>query len=118
MRKVVKIGDKDYSMKSSAYTQFKYKNDTGRRLLEDINKISKMKTSDTDGVMQLTDELLELVLTMAYIMIDEADDKQVTTYEEFLKSVDVVFDVDLMNEVLECAIAPFQGGIQKNSQNQ
>lgn len=118
MRKVVKIGDKEYSMKSSAYTQFKYKNDTGRRLLEDINKISKMSTSDTDGAIQLTDDLLELVLTMAYIMIDEADDKQVTTYEEFLKSVDVVFDVDLMNEVLECAIAPFQGGIQTNSQNQ
>lgn len=118
MRKVVKIGDKDYSMKSSAYTQFKYKNDTGRRLLEDINKISKMNASDTDGAMQLTDDLIELILTMAYIMIDEADDKQVTTYEEFLKSVDIVFDVDLMNDVLECAIAPFQGGIQKVPQKQ
>ena len=35
MKKIVKIGNTEYSMKSSAYTQFKYKNDTGRKMLED-----------------------------------------------------------------------------------
>ena len=41
MKKIVKICDKEYTMKSSAYTQFKYKNDTGRNLLNDIQEITK-----------------------------------------------------------------------------
>lgn len=43
MRKVIKIGDKEYSMKASAYTQFKYKNDTGRSLLCDIQSLSDLQ---------------------------------------------------------------------------
>ena len=42
MKKIVTIGGKEYSMKSSAWTQFKYKNDTGRKLLQDIQSITKL----------------------------------------------------------------------------
>ena len=35
MRKIIKIGGKEYTIKSSAYTQFKYKNDTGRKFLKE-----------------------------------------------------------------------------------
>ena len=41
MRKNIKIGNKEYEMSSSAYTQFKYKNDTGRSLLKDLTEFGK-----------------------------------------------------------------------------
>lgn len=114
MRKVVKISDKEYSMKSSAYTQFKYKNDTGRGLLEDLNKIQKYQDLSQEEQVNKTQELLELLLRLAYIMIEEADEKQVKSYEDFLKNIDGMLDnVDWINEVVILASSPFPRGIQK-----
>jgi len=114
LRKVVKISDKEYSMKSSAYTQFKYKNDTGRGLLEDLNKIQKYQDLTPEEQVNKTQELLELLLRLAYIMIEEADEKQVKSYEDFLKNIDGMLDnVDWINEVVILASSPFSRGIQK-----
>ena len=49
MRKVVKISGKEYSMKSSAYTQFKYKDVTGRKMLDDIQKISNINKMNEES---------------------------------------------------------------------
>ena len=114
MRKVVKINDKEYSMKSSAYTQFKYKNDTGRGLLEDINKLQKYQDLSAEEQIGKTEELLELLLRLAYIMIEEADETQVKSFEDFLKNVDGMLDnVNWINETILLASAPFSRGIQK-----
>lgn len=114
MRKVVKISDKEYSMKSSAYTQFKYKNDTGRGLLEDLNKIQKYGELTPEEQVSKTQDLLELLLKLAYIMIEEADEKQVKSYEDFLKDIDGMLDnTDWISEVVELASSPFSRGIQK-----
>ena len=114
MRKVVKINDKEYSMKSSAYTQLKYKNDTGRGLLEDISKIQKYNELSPEEQVGKTEELIELLLRLAYIMIEEADEKQVKSYEEFLKDIDGLLDnTEWINEVILLATSPFSRGIQK-----
>lgn len=115
MRKVVKINEKEYSMKSSAYTQFKYKNDTGRGLLEDISRIQKYSGLSPEEQVGKTEELLELLLKLAYIMIEEADETQVKSYEDFLKSADGLLDnTDWINEVILLATAPFSRGVQKD----
>lgn len=119
MRKTVKIGEKDYFMKSSAYTQFKYRNDTGRRLLEDIQKISKINEMSEDDQITKVDDIIELILRIAYIMIEEADEKQVGTFEEFLKGIDGLFeDATWINEVIELAASPISRGLQNNPQKQ
>lgn len=119
MRKTVKIGEKDYFMKSSAYTQFKYRNDTGRRLLEDIQKISKINEMSEDDQITRVDDIIELILRIAYIMIEEADEKQVSTFEEFLKGIDGLFDdATWINEVIELAASPISRGLQNNPQKQ
>lgn len=119
MRKTVKIGEKDYFMKSSAYTQFKYRNDTGRRLLEDIQKISKINEMSEDDQITKVDDIIELILRIAYIMIEEADEKQVSTFEEFLKGIDGLFDdATWINEVIELAASPISRGLQNNPQKQ
>lgn len=114
MRKVVKISDKEYSMKSSAYTQFKYKNDTGRGLLTDLKEIEKFGNLDQEEQLNKTEDLLELILRLAYIMIEEADEKQVKSYEDFLKDIDGMLDnTDWITEVVSLASTPFSRGIQK-----
>lgn len=117
MKKIVKIGNTEYSMKSSAYTQFKYKNDTGRKMLEDIQKLSSLENADQEQIMNGLDDVLELVLKIAYIMIEEADSNQVTTYEDFLKGLDGLLDnQDWIQDVILLATAPISRGIQKNPQ--
>jgi len=118
MRKVIKISNKEYSMKSSAYTQFKYKNDTGRKLLDDIQEISHYNKLPEEKQIGMMDDLLELLLKIAFIMIEEADASQVTTFDNFLKDIDGLFDnTEWINEVIELATAPISRGIQTNSQN-
>ena len=112
MKKIVKIGNTEYSMKSSAYTQFKYKNDTGRKMLEDLQSLTKLQNATEEEALVSVDDIVEIVLRMAFIMIEEADAKQITTYDEFLKSIDGLFDdTDWINQVIELATSPISRGI-------
>lgn len=112
MRKVIKIGEKEYSIKSSAYTIFKYKNDTGRDLLADLKELS---TLTNDNALEQLTTLNDTLLRITYTMIVEADDKQVEDYDSWLKSIENVYgDVKWMSVSLECAIAPFSGKTESN----
>lgn len=112
MKKIVNISGKEYTMKSSAYTQFKYKDDTGRRMLSDLQKITKLKGKKPEEMLKGMDDLTEIVLKMAYVMIEEADASQVKSYEEFLKSIDSLYDnIDWISEVIELATSPISRGI-------
>lgn len=116
MKKIVKIGNKEYSMKSSAYTQFKYKNDTGRKLLHDVKKITEMRTDGME-VLEDLDDLLEIALKIAYVLIEEADPKQVVSFEQFLKETESIFeDESWINEVIELAVTPISRGNQRSTQ--
>lgn len=112
MKKQVKIGEKEYFMKSSAYTQFKYKNDTGRKLLADIQSITKLGELKENEVLGEMDDLIEILLRVAYTMIDEADPKQVDSYEAFLKDTDGIFDnQDWIMDVITLATSPISRGV-------
>lgn len=110
MKKIITIGGNEYSMKASAFTQFAYKNETGRSLLGDIGMISKMTDEDYTDLEKI-EPIINLILDMSFVMIKEADDKQITNREEFLKSIDSLFDnVDWINEVMTLALSPFSRG--------
>ena len=114
MKRIIKIGNKEYEMKSSAYTQFKYKNDTGRKLLEDLQNLTQLQNKEESEMIASIDDLTDIVLRISYVMIEEADPKQVTTFEDFLKGIDGLFDnTDWINEVI--AVAPISRGIQTTS---
>lgn len=116
MKKQVKIGEKEYFMKSSAYTQFKYKNDTGRKMLADIQSITKLQEMNNDDMLGEMDDLIEILLRLAYTMIEEADPSQVSNYEEFLKETDGIFDnQDWVMDVVELATSPISRRIQKDN---
>ena len=124
MEKTIKIGSKDFKMSSSAYTQFKYKNDTGRSLMADLvgcqDKYKllldeKNITTDSLEYMNELDDLMNMVLRIAFIMTNEADKNQAQTFEDFLKQTDNYFgDLSWLNEVVELATSPFSRGIQAN----
>lgn len=112
MKKIITIGGKEYSMKSSAYTQFKYKNDTGRKLLSDIQSITKLEQIEENEVLGEMDDVIEILLRMAYVMIDEADPNQVESYEAFLKETDGLFDnQDWIMDVITLATSPLSRGV-------
>ena len=105
-------------MKSSAYTQFKYRDETGRRLLDDIQKLSHLNELSEDEQIAQTDDLIELLLRIAYIMIQEADENQAGTFEEFLKGIDGLFEETAwIYETIELAASPISRGLQTNPQS-
>lgn len=112
MKKIITISGKEYTMKSSAYTQFKYKNDTGRRMLQDLQELAKLQDASQDDMINGLDDLTEIVLKMAYVMIEEADSSQVKGYDEFLKSIENLYEnTDWISEVIELATSPISRGI-------
>lgn len=122
MRKNIKIGDIEYEMSASAYTQFKYKNDTGRGLLKDLTEFSKKyeKYDENDMFKNIDslDDTMNLVLRLAYVMITEANNKQVGTFEDFLKKTDNYLEnSDWIAEVVELATSPLSGNIQAHQNN-
>ena len=124
MEKTIKIGDKEFKMASSAYTQFKYKNDTGNSLMADLSTFEeKYKVlldennlkDDPVEFMNKLDEVLDMILRIAFIMTNECDKNQAQTYEDFLKQTSNYLEsLEWLNEVVELATAPFRRGIQAN----
>ena len=111
MKKVVNISGKEYTMKSSAYTQFKYRDETGRKMLKDLQNLVKLQDAKEDEMIEGIDDLTEVLLKMAYVMIEEADANQVKGYDEFLKEIDNIYEnTDWMNEVIELATSPISRG--------
>lgn len=112
MKKIINIGGKDYTLKASAYTQFKYRNDTGRKMLQDLQELTKLQSADEDTMISGIEDLTEIVLKMAYVMIEEADSTQVKSYDEFLKGIENLYDdINWINEVIELATSPLSRGI-------
>lgn len=115
MKKIIKIDGKEYEMKSSAYTQFAYKNLTGRSLLKDIQKFVDIQDK-IQSDMSLIDEITEPLLDISYVMIQEADANQVKTKEEFYKSIESMYDdFDWINEVITLAINPISRQLQNEN---
>lgn len=109
MKKIINIDGKEYEMKSSAYTQFAYKNLTGRSLLKDIQNIAKLADAVNED-MSVIDEVTEPLLDISYVMIQEANQEQVKTKEEFYKSINSLFDnQEWVQEVITLAINPLSG---------
>lgn len=125
MIKTVKIGSNNIDMKSSAYTMFSYKDETGRDILKDIKAINETyerieKLPEAERDMAWLGEftgIIELALKMTYIMAKEFN-PQTPDYKTFLKGLDTLTDNNMswIQEVLELAISPLLGRIQ-SSQN-
>lgn len=112
MKKIINISGKEYTIKSSAYTQFKYKDETGRRMLKDLQDIAKLQDANEQEMIDGLDDLTEIILKMAYVMIEEADPNQVKSYDEFLKSIDNIYEnAEWINDVVETATSPISRGV-------
>jgi len=116
MIKTIKLGDKEYQMKASAYTQFAYKNETGRSFLDDISKLTEIQSINSDDVMQSLKSLepvINIVLDVSYIMINEATPNTFNNREEFYKSIDTILDEDNMDsitDIITLALSPLYRG--------
>lgn len=116
MKKIIKIGEKEYTMQSSALTQFSYKDETGRSFLQDLKKLTTIVDKEiTLDDLDVLDDVSNLVLPIAYIMIKESDSRQTTDYKEFLRGIDNLFDdVSWIEEVIFLACSPISRQLQNN----
>lgn len=119
MQKVITISSHKYTIKSSAWTQFKYKNDTGRNLLSDLQALNKrIEGKSEDELVESLDDMLGVLMRLTYNLIEEAgeDKEKIKSFEDFLKSVDDLFsDTQWLVDTLEVAIAPLSGGTKTPS---
>ena len=114
MEKVITISGKNYKMKASAMTQFIHKNDTGRSFLSDLQLLTELEKKAEDDISAL-DNVTELVLRIAYTMTKQADKEQYLSYEDFVDSIDNLYDnVNWIQEVIEFACSPISRQLQKN----
>ena len=116
MIKTIKLGGKDYQMKASAYTQFAYKNETGRSFLDDISKLTQLKDIGSDDIvksMSSLEPLLNIILDVSYIMINEATPNTFNNREDFYKSIDSILDdenMESITEIISLALSPIYRG--------
>lgn len=117
MKKTIKIGNKEYFMASSAYTQFAYKDETGRSLLSDLQSVINLKSKkEKDFKVDDLDLVTELLLKVSYVMIKEAGESQVEDYISFMKGIeDLYSDQTWYTEVLGLACNPISGRLQTNN---
>jgi hypothetical protein len=121
--KKITIGNKEYEMKSSAYTQFKYRDITGRSLIKDLMSLSKKyeKISNEEEIIEQyegIDDFINTLLEIAYIMCLEA--KSFTgSKDEFLMTIDNYLDnTDWIREVVELALSPLSRTLQTTENKQ
>lgn len=116
MIKTIKLGGKEYQMKASAFTQFAYKNETGRSLLDDISKLTQLQDFDSDDMAESIKSLepvINIVLDVSYIMINEATPNTFANRDEFYKSIDSILDEDNLNsitDIITLALSPIYRG--------
>lgn len=114
MKKIINIDGKEYEMKSSAYTQFAYRDLTGRSLLSDLKELTGLEIKD-ELDLEVLDKITVPLLDMAYTMMQETGNCEYKTKEDFIKSIDNMYDdIKWINEVITLAINPISRQLQNN----
>ena len=119
MKKIISIDGKEYTLKSSAFTQFAYKDMTGRSLLKDLQSmIDVVSKENIEKDMSVLEQFIEPILDMTYIMLNEADEKQVSSKDEFLKNIECLYDDwHWIEDVILLAVNPLSRQLQKDISN-
>lgn len=108
-------------MQSSAYTQFKYKDITGRSLIKDLTMLGKkyenigeVKEEEALEKLDDLDDFIMTALRIAYIMSMEGKSFN-GTFDNYLMEIDSYLDnLDWIGEVVELALSPLSRNIQTN----
>lgn len=112
MEKIVKIGGKDFTMKSTAANMLKYKAQFGRDLLEDISEMqSAMKA---DGSFDFSAVDLEVLYNMVWLLIKAAD-PSLPPPLEWLDTLDTFPLKDVAAEAMTLYIESMGGKAAKNA---
>ena len=119
MKKIINIDGKEYTIKSSAFTQFAYKDMTGRSLLKDLQSmINVVSKENVEKDMSVLEQFIEPILDMTYIMLNEADEKQVSSKDDFLKNIECLYDDwKWIEDVIFMAVNPLSRQLQKDINN-
>lgn len=113
MNKTIKIGEKEFTMKSSAYTLLSYKEQTGRELINDIGLMEEQVDADGQINYKGFSNIIGCALDMAYVMANEYD-SSIGSKSDWLKGIESL-EGTWVNEVLALAMSIFQGRLSEDS---
>lgn len=91
MDKVIKIGDKDVTLRATASTVRRYRARFGRDLLADMQRF-------TGG--ESTGEILEAIANLTYVMAKQANNAVPDDIDEWLDSFEVFPTADIAADVV------------------
>ena len=97
MEKVIKIGDKDVKLKSSAATYIKYR----RVFKEDLFKTLQDMTKEIGDDGAIPDGAVAVLLQAAYIMAGQADPKINCDIETWLDQFELIDSINGIQGVFE-----------------
>lgn len=107
------IDGKEYFLASSAYTQFAYKELTGRSFLRDLKYIIDIRKSKKKDDILCLEKMTDMILHIAFVMIKEASESQVTNYTNFIKSIGSIYDKqDWIEKTIWLASMPLSRQLQ------
>lgn len=99
MEKVIKIGNKDVKLKSTAGTLRIYRTKFRRDLMCDLAKLTKVMTKKDKVDFNVLD--LEMFENIAYVMAWQADQTIPATVEEWLEDFETFSIYEILPEIIE-----------------
>lgn len=126
MVKTVEISNKNYNLKASVHTIFKYADMTGRDFLKDVTSISKKielisamsEEQRNEAWMTSLMPMLDTILHLAYCMIIESEPRFMGFDEWTMELDDLFSDTGWISDVLIVGMSPFQGKLQSHNPKQ
>ena len=111
MEKIVNIGGKDFTMKSTAANLLKYKAQFGRDLFEDVQRLQEAMLPD--GTVDLSKIDLEVVYNMCWLLIKAANPELPPPFE-WLDTLDSFPLEDAAGEAMALYVESMGGKTSKN----
>ena len=111
MEKIVNIGGKDFTMKSTAANLLKYKAQFGRDLLEDVQRLREAMFPD--GTVDLSKIDLEVVYNMCWLLIKAANPELPPPFE-WLDTLDCFPLSEAAHEAITLYVESMGGKSSKN----
>jgi hypothetical protein len=107
MEKTIKLGGKDYKLRSSLFTIISYRGVFGSELFSDVKKLDGIKAKSEEEISVLIDTIFKIT----YILHKPFTDK---TYDEFLNEFDfsIITNVDELQSLAK-VIGELLGSVRK-----
>ncbi len=120
MEKIIKIGEYELPVKSTAASLFSYKANFSRDGIKDLIKLSKaMPGSETTDIKDINTDELDLDVFFRFLWVfAKAADKEIKPLEEWLESFDLLpmnFVMEALPQVMDLLMSTVKSSVKSKN---